>query len=358
MSAAMLTTAIATCATTSSNAAGGTAANGSTALYATLTAATVHRHMGSTFGAAWTGTTVKIAADMVTATRTSATVVATTVATVAAAWTNATVVASTISTVVATWTSAMVIAASVATMVIVTWTSAMVVTASVAMMVVATIGSMTIYAMIRAMVATIVTMISCSATCMMAMRHISMTEVVMTMSVIMSAMQVMGASIDVMVVAMCAGIIATGMIATGMCAMIMIVDGGHIIIEVGQIVIDLMNAEQPATCGGVDGTEEIIQTDEGAILYLVHDVTQVVIAPVQILIVTVDGIVVSIDYTVHDGVDRGEEVVVDLIAILVLLWCEVELIGHTIAQETSILTNLVRRKCKGLHYCGECQNHG
>ncbi len=206
------------------------------------------------------------------------------------------------------------------------------------------------------MIASVMTMICCRTTCMMSIGDIAMTEVMMTMTVLMTAMEIMWMSIDMVIVAMCASIVATRMIVTCMGTMIMIVDAWHIVIEMGQVMVDLMDTEQPTTSCSVDRTEEIIQTHESAILYLVQDITKVIIAPIQIVIVAVDSIIVTINYSIHNRINRGDEVIVDLIAILILLRGKIEFVCHTIAQETSILTNFVGRKCKGLHYCGKCQN--
>lgn len=177
----------------------------------------------------------------------------------------------------------------------------------------------------------------------MSARHISVTEVVVTIAVGMRrTMDVMRMSIDAVMVTMSAGIISVRMIMTRMSTMIVIIDARHIVIEKSEVVIDLMDTEQPATCYRIDRTEEVIEAHEGTILNLGHDVTEVIVTPIQILVIAIYGIVMAINHTIHDRIDRLDEVVVDLVAIFVLLGGELEFVCHTVAEETCLLANLVR----------------
>ena len=54
----------------------------------------------------------------------------------------------------------------------------------------------------------------------------------------------------------------------------------------------------------------------------------------------VNGITVTKDGIVHYTVDSHNEVKVDFIYVIILTWSEVEFIGHTVAQETCMLTDI------------------
>lgn len=193
----------------------------------------------------------------------------------------------------------------------------------------------------------------------MSARHISVTEVVVTIAVGMRrTMDVMRMSIDAVMVAMSTGIISVRMIMTRMSTMIVIIDARHIVIEKGEVVIDLMDTEQPAACYRIDRTEEVIEAHEGTILNLGHDVTEVIVTPIQILVIAIYGIVMAINHTIHDRIDRLYEVVVDLVAIFVLLGGELEFVCHTIAEETCLLANLIRRQGPCLHGSSHCHDQG
>jgi hypothetical protein len=134
-------------------------------------------------------------------------------------------------------------------------------------------------------------------------------------------------------------IVAVGEVMTSVTSVIGVVDQRSIIVEEPMVRVDIEDAEQPVAGIRIDGAEEIVQRNECQILGLRHDVAQVVVAVIEVIVVPVDILGVTIDHLVHDGIDRCNEIIVDLIAVLNLLRREVKLVSHTIGQETCVLAD-------------------
>jgi len=116
-----------------------------------------------------------------------------------------------------------------------------------------------------------------------------------------------------------------------------IVDPWNSVIVVVRIGVVIVDAEQPAACRGIDWTAEVVERHEAQILIAGHDVSQVFVTIVQEIIVMIGHHGITIDHIIHDGVDRCDEIVVDLIAVFDLLRSEIELIRHAISEETCFL---------------------
>lgn len=142
------------------------------------------------------------------------------------------------------------------------------------------------------------------------------------------ALNVMRMGVDVVVIAI--DVVAMRMMMAAMSSVVGMIDVGRIEEEVPSM-IDVMNTEQPAAGIHVDGTQEVFAAEEGSVLDLIEDVAQVFVTVVEMVVVAVIGVIVASYDLVHIWVDRCDEVVVDFIAILILLWGKVELVGHAVA---------------------------
>lgn len=154
-------------------------------------------------------------------------------------------------------------------------------------------------------------------------------------------------------------IVAVREVVASVTSVIGVVDQRCIIVEEPMVRVDVEDAEQPVAGIRIDGAEEIVQRDECQILGLRHDVAQVVVAVIEVIVVPVDILGITIDYFVHDGIDGGNEIIVDLIAVLNLLRCEVKLVSHTIGQETCVLADRGGGQGEGLNHSGDgyCQGN-
>lgn len=101
-----------------------------------------------------------------------------------------------------------------------------------------------------------------------------------------------------------------------------------------------MDAEGPGTTGAVDRTVEILECKETSVLTSVEHIAEILVAIVEHAVVVLNGITIAVDDVVHDIVDTVDEVEVDLVAVIVLHWCEVELVGHTVTQESCIAADV------------------
>ncbi len=97
-----------------------------------------------------------------------------------------------------------------------------------------------------------------------------------------------------------------------------------------------MDAESPASARAINWTIEILQTQEACILVCIEHVAQIFITVVEQAVVVRDCIAIAIHYFIPDIVDGVNEVEVDLIAVIILHWSQVELVCHAIAQEACI----------------------
>jgi hypothetical protein len=154
-------------------------------------------------------------------------------------------------------------------------------------------------------------------------------------------------------------IIAVGEVMTSVTSIIGVVDQRSIIVEEPMVRVDIEDAEQPVAGIRIDGAEEIVQRNECQILGLRHDVAQVVVAVIKVVVVPVDILGITVHHFVHNGIDGGNEIIVDLIAVLNLLRREVKLVGHTIGQETCVLADRCGGQGEGLNHSGDgyCQGN-
>ena len=134
-------------------------------------------------------------------------------------------------------------------------------------------------------------------------------------------------------------IVAVGEVMTSVTSVIGVVDQRGIIVEEPMVRVDVEDAEQPVAGIRIDGAEEIVQRNECQILGLRHDVAQVVVAVIEVIVVPVDILGITVNHLIHDGIDRCNEIIVDLIAVLNLLRREVKLVSHTIGQEACVLAD-------------------
>jgi hypothetical protein len=116
----------------------------------------------------------------------------------------------------------------------------------------------------------------------------------------------------------------------GMSATIADIEGRRAEIEVVTVRISGVDTEVPVTCLPVEGTVEIAGCDKGIPLPVHKDITQIEVATLP-----VDAKHVSATSHTHQIVE------VDFITSLVLLFGEVELIGHLISQEQGLSAGLL-----------------
>lgn len=109
-------------------------------------------------------------------------------------------------------------------------------------------------------------------------------------------------------------------------------------VEECPVAIDRIDAERPCTTCAVQWTVEVFAIQEAAILTAGQYVADIVIAVIQVFVVTIDGVAVTINDIVHDAVYLIEEVEVNLVDIIVLCWSEVKFVGHAVADEAGVIT--------------------
>ena len=270
--------------------------------------------------------------------------------------------------VVATSIVAMVIATSIVSAVIATSTvSAIVSTTGVAMIVSATgVAVVVIAAIVDAMVVAAMMVVAAGARTFVPGTSGNVMGSVVTRTiggmrpeVVAStpAMNRTGTSIHVVAVAT-ASIVSVGEVVATVSSKVGVIDQRRIVVEEPRVGVVLIDAEQPVAGVGVDRTEEVVQSYKSQVLCLGHDVAQVVVAVIQVVVVTVDILGITIYHFVHERVDRCDEIVVDLVAVLILLRGKVQLVGHSIGQETCILADCSRGQSEGLNHTCDGNCHG
>lgn len=198
---------------------------------------------------------------------------------------------------------------------------------------------------------------------MLTMLGLTMTMIVRTVSVMMTSRTIVTivaevVMMDVVIAVMTTEVIvvrsyivmittaveAMNVVMTAVATVVRMVDVRHSVVIVRMVVIDLANTEKPASTRGVDRTIEVLECAEASKLRGRHDHTEVVVTPVEVFVVRIDGILIAIDDFVHHLVNSIDKVVIDLVAVLVLHVGEVEFVSHAVAQEACILTNGTARK--------------
>lgn len=129
-------------------------------------------------------------------------------------------------------------------------------------------------------------------------------------------------------------------IVAAMASMVGLVAVRSIEVEERVVMVNRVDAEVPTVTIAVDRTEQILAIHELLILAIVQDVTEIVVAVVQDAVVMIDGITITKYYVVHDTVYAIDIIEVDLVNVIILIWSEVELVGHAVAQEAGVITYL------------------
>lgn len=109
--------------------------------------------------------------------------------------------------------------------------------------------------------------------------------------------------------------------------------------------ITQVNTESPTGCRLVDWTIEILRLQEMTILGGCQDITEVVVANIQIVIIVVNGPLISIKHIVHNGTDGIDKVVIDFIHIIHLPTVETKFITHLVGKIQRFLADPGTRHC-------------
>ncbi len=134
-----------------------------------------------------------------------------------------------------------------------------------------------------------------------------------------------------------------------------LIDGRCIVVEELAIAIDRVYAEVPGTAGAIDRTIEVVERHELGELTSGEHVAHILVAVVEQAVIGIDSIAVAIDDVVHDALCGVDEVEVDLVAVIILCRAEIELVGHTIADETCMGADVAQRHTEYLS--GQCHHH-
>ena len=122
----------------------------------------------------------------------------------------------------------------------------------------------------------------------------------------------------------------------GVAAAVNGIEAGHSEVEIVTIGIAGIDAEVPETVAPVEGAIEVGGVQECPVLPVEQYIAQIEVAmlpvePIEVVIV----------------VDTHEVVEVDLVCCLILLFGEVELVGHLVGEEQSLLASLLIAHCAG-----------
>ncbi len=96
---------------------------------------------------------------------------------------------------------------------------------------------------------------------------------------------------------------AVSVMEVAMSTTIRVVAARHTIVVVRVVAVDLMDAETPGVAVGLDRTEEIFEGAETCELRGGEDHAEVIVAPVQQVVILVNGILIAVDDVVHDTID-------------------------------------------------------
>ena len=127
------------------------------------------------------------------------------------------------------------------------------------------------------------------------------------------------------------------------------------IVKMVRIGISDINPERPAPTAHINRAEEVGSLHETGVLPATQHPTQIVIAHIQIIIVTVQRPFLTPQHIIHQITHTGNEVIINFIHIVILCCIQVQFISHLIRKETRLFTYSTvahRSMTNGsAHYC-------
>lgn len=117
-------------------------------------------------------------------------------------------------------------------------------------------------------------------------------------------------------------------------------------IEMVAVGVGDVDAERPASTVYIHRTVEVGRLHKPPELTVAQHPAQVVVAHVQIVVIAVQGPLFAPKHVVHQVSDAGDEVVVYLVHIVVLLRIELQFVGHLVRKEKSFLADLAVAHCR------------
>lgn len=117
-------------------------------------------------------------------------------------------------------------------------------------------------------------------------------------------------------------------------------------IEMVAVGVGDVDAERPASTVYIHRTVEVGRLHEPAELTVAQHPAQVVVTHIQIVVIAVQGPLFAPKHVVHQISDAGDEVVVYLVHIVVLLRIELQFVGHLVRKEKGFLAHLAVAHCR------------
>ena len=124
----------------------------------------------------------------------------------------------------------------------------------------------------------------------------------------------------------------------------------HTEIEQAAIRIIDINPETPSSSGDINGTIEILSSQESAVLRIAQHPTKIIVANIQRFIVIIQCPLITPYYIIHNITKRINEIIVNLIHVIILGIIQVQFVCHLISKETCLLTYLAGTHSR--HYSG------
>lgn len=111
-------------------------------------------------------------------------------------------------------------------------------------------------------------------------------------------------------------------------------------IEELSVAIDSVNSKAPISVISVDRAIEIFALHESDVLASSHDIAEVVVTVVEVLVVSLYRVAVAVSDIVEPRVDSVQEVIVDFVAVIILNGVKIEFVSHTVGKEASVVSHL------------------
>lgn len=107
-------------------------------------------------------------------------------------------------------------------------------------------------------------------------------------------------------------------------------------VEIGSVRINLIYTQIAYVVDGINGTEEIVDSDEAQVFAAGKHPSQVIVSFVQVSVVGIHGPAVGNGYSRHVRTYVVQKIVVDFIQVVVLVCTQMQLKCHTVCQETCV----------------------
>jgi len=116
-------------------------------------------------------------------------------------------------------------------------------------------------------------------------------------------------------------------------------------IEMIMIGIGYVNPERPTSATDINRTVEISCLHKTAILLIAQYPMEIVIAHIQIVVITIQGPFLTPKDIIHQIAYTGNEVIIYFVHVIILFCIQIQFIGHLVRKKAGLFTHFAVAHC-------------